>query len=180
MSHRTPGPSTLRPNFSPRSSSLYQGSKANVSTSSLSSSRVPNGSSLRKQITPPADFVDPVEILTEVLGKPLPKDASQGQYVDDKAETDRPPSLVEEMGFGGLSLHEFLEVDLSSQNTKPSDPSYSVRTAEECEYVCSTAEKEIQCLNILVDERKGEKFEDLHQSIVVYDVVPSILMVSRS
>lgn len=130
-SHLGPGAAT-RPGFSPRSSSLQLGLKSNASTTSINSSRVPNGSTLKQQITPPADVTDPLDVLAEIVGGPL-----IGQTLQNgKSEMDlftKPPSLVEEVHFNGLGIHDFIQ----EVEEREDDSNIVTQAVDECEYVCS-------------------------------------------
>ncbi|KAL9003580.1 MAG: hypothetical protein Q9188_003561 [Gyalolechia gomerana] len=99
----------IRPPYGPRTSSLGIGSRPNNSSTSLNSPRLPNGSSLRQQIVPPTDNADPLDVLRNVLGKKL-DNLVDGQ-VDgaDTTRSQKPPHLVEDVDFDGLSLHTFAE-----------------------------------------------------------------------
>lgn len=127
-SHLGPG-AAARPGFSPRSSSLNV-AKFNSSTTSLNSPRLPNGSGLKQQVTPPVDFVDPLKALEEVIGKPIREIQDKGEGV----ETEKPPSLVQNVQFGVLSLQDFLHNEEDEDIDGAAEDTQSV---EECEYVCS-------------------------------------------
>lgn len=127
-----------RPGFTPRSSSLQPGSRSNASTTSLASSRlIPNGSTLKQQITPPDDLVDPLQVLADVVGKPLVVLQSENGDIQYGEEIERPKQLVEEVDFNGLSLQEFARQDLKKNHLGEGQYEISEQTVEECEYVYS-------------------------------------------
>lgn len=127
-----------RPSFTTRNSSLQLGSRSNASTASLASTRpILNGSALKQQVTPPDDLVEPLQVLADVVGKPLvvlPSENDDGQYGED---IKRPKQLVEEVDFNGLSLQEFVRQDSNKINRVERQYEISEQTVEECEYVCS-------------------------------------------
>ena len=130
---------TLRPGFSPRSSSLNISGKFNLSTTSLNSARLPNGSGLKQQITPPTNSTDPLKVLEDIVGKPLHASDGEHEPLQNEARLERPAELVEDISFDGLGLQDFLQQeekydgsDLLTQTTQ---------STEECEYVCSSLAK---------------------------------------
>lgn len=135
-----------RPSFSQRSSSLYLGPKSNLSTASINSNRAPNGSALKNEIIAPGEFPDPLKILAEVVGHPLPDQPAGGDSKDGDEEVDRPSSLVEDIDFEGLSLYEFSQVDISNREEEEQSLGFSAQTTEECEYVCPHAAKGVSDL----------------------------------
>lgn len=136
-SHLGPGAAT-RPSFSPRSSSLQLGLKSNASTTSISSSRIPNGSTLKQQITPPADVADPLEVLAEIVGGTLPRDGLENE-IKEADVSMRPSILVEKVEFNGLGLDEFVQ-----EVGNKGDGSNSVSQAvDECEYVGSFGRRQV-------------------------------------
>ena len=129
--HLAPGPS--RPSYNPRSSSLSLISRANSSSSSLpGSSRAPNGSALRQELTPPPFVDDPLDVLVKIIGVPLPKDALDDQDVQVK----QPAQLTEDIDFDGLSLQQFVyEADRQKLSAQSQPEEYTAQSVEECEYV---------------------------------------------
>lgn len=127
-----------RPSFTPRTSSLQLGLRSNASTTSLASTRpIQNGSTLKQQITPPTDFVEPLQVLADIVGKPLvvlQSEQCDRQYGE---EIKRPNQLVEEVDFNGLSLQEFARQDLNKIGRGEGQHEISEQTVEECEYVYS-------------------------------------------
>lgn len=165
-SHLTPGTSR-RPSYSPRASSPKLGA-GNASKISSNSTRIPNGSTLKQQIIP-SDLIDPLEILAEVIGKPLPKKQSQSDNGTGQVfgEFQKPTQLVEDVEFKGLSLHEFASAFDGSEDEKLAKPINPAQTVEECEYVCTGDEMIYGGLIMASDEKEKDKFEDLHRSILV-------------
>ncbi|PBP25983.1 Vps52/Sac2 family protein [Diplocarpon rosae] len=142
------GPASIqRPGFSPRSSSLSIHS--NDSSASLTPSRRPNGSGLKKSVTV-ADATDPLSVLENLLGSEVtectqsytPRVNESGDVVVDEFES--------ELDFDGLSLREIV----SPQNSYADEEISTSQTAEEF-------------------EQDMAKFENLHQSIRACDDVLS-------
>ena len=131
-SHLAPTTAT-RPPYGPRTSSLGLGSRLNNnSTTSLNSPRLPNGSSLRQQIVPHAEVADPLDVLEGVIGKKS-KHAVNGHIDEHSPTSQKPPQLVEDVDFDGLSLHAFAEG--ADQEETERSPPLTIQTTEECEYV---------------------------------------------
>ena len=126
-----------RPPHSPRSSSFNASSKFNSSTTSLNSPRLPNGSGLKQQITPPADFTDPLKLLEDIIGRPIPdEDAEHGE--ENEAYLEKPDKLVENVEFRGRSIQDFLEdEDEHPPNRSLDSNGDTAHSVMECEYVCS-------------------------------------------
>lgn len=177
-SHLGPGAAT-RPGFSPRSSSLQLGSKSNTSTTSINSFRVPNGSTLKQQITPPADVTNPLEVLAEIVGGSLDVQHLQDEKNEEDLST-RPSFLVEEVEFNGLGIYEFIpEVEERGDGSN-----IVTQAVDECEYVYSIIKLLSTSLNSATDNLEKDKFEDLHNSILVAHVICFVLsggklMISR-
>ena len=135
-SHLGPGLAG-RPPYSPRSSSFNVSGKYNSSTTSLNSPRLPNGSGLKQQITPPADFTNPLKLLEEIVGRPIfDEDERHGE--EDQSRLEKPAELVEDVDFGGRTIHDFLEDGderFGIGNIDPHDD--TAQSAMECEYVYS-------------------------------------------
>lgn len=131
-SHLTPGTSR-RPSYSPRASSPHSG-VANASTTSLNFTRIPNGSTLKQQITQ-SELVDPLQILAEVVGKPLVKYELENGSKKGLEEFKRPAHLVEHVDFNGLSLQEFTLAFDRNNEGKAASFVLKEQTVEECEYV---------------------------------------------
>ena len=146
-SHLGPG-LAARPPHSPRSSSLNVSGIYNSSTTSLNSQRLPNGSGLKQQITPPADFTDPLKSLEDIIGRPISGEdeehEEQGQF-----SVEKPAELVEDVGFGGRSIHDFMEGE-NERDGVGSLNSYddAAQTAMECEYVYSYKIINVLILNV--------------------------------
>lgn len=144
--HLGPG-SAARPSLSQRSSALYLASKSNLSSTSVNSTRATNGSALKNEIIAPGEFPDPVKILAEVVGHPLPEQPSGEKTRDgEEEEAERPSTLIEDIDFGGLSLREFSQVD-SFQEDELWALEFGAQTAAECEYVCPRAVTRVLILN---------------------------------
>lgn len=133
-SHLAPG-NSVRPSYNSRSSSTHLGGKSNASTTSLNSTKVSHGSTLKQQITPPADFADPLKVLAAVVGKPFPKEILNSGSAQDGVEFKRPIHLAEDIDFNGLSLKEFALADFREKEVNGINSVATVQTVEECEYV---------------------------------------------
>lgn len=142
LNHLTPN-TTTRPAYGPRTSSLGLGSRANLSTTSLNSPRLPNASSLRQQLSPPADVADPLIVLQDILGK---RSESVNITLNDhngSTNAQKPPHLADDVDFDGLSLQAF--ADTSNHDERTESVQASTQTAEECEYVCTSAQTTLIC-----------------------------------
>ena len=96
-----------------------------------------NGSTLKHEVTPPADFPDPLEVLEKVLGRTLQLDNKIDGAPSGYTSPEKPPELLKEVDFGGLSLEAFAQdMDLESEKNEV-DTRMAAQTVEECEYVCS-------------------------------------------
>ncbi|KAL9027666.1 MAG: hypothetical protein Q9196_003843 [Gyalolechia fulgens] len=140
----------IRPPYGPRTSSLGIGSRPSNSTTSLNSPGLPYGSSLRQQIVPPTDIADPLDVLKNILGKELDNVVNGQVDGDDATTSQKPAHLVEDVDFGGLSLHTFAENASQEENGNPQH--FITQTFEEY-------------------ETKKDKFDDLHRSILACDDV---------
>jgi hypothetical protein len=126
--------STSRPGYTPRSSSLSLISNANSSSSSLpGQTQWTNGSALKREISPPEDVQDPLEVLERIIG--APPSTSQIPPEED-GPTGRPVELVEDIPFGASSLEAFLqEPSRSREAYRKQTRQWSEHSVEECEYV---------------------------------------------
>ena len=131
-SSQFPSGPIARPGFSPRSSSL------SVAQNGTHPPRLPNGSALKQQITPPADFTDPSDVLEKIIGRPLSGKLNGNGTTDENRLAEKPSQLFHEIAFDGLSLHEFAEVGAPrGEDVEVINQALNIQTAEECEYVCS-------------------------------------------
>ena len=133
-----------RPPHSPRSSSFNVSSKYNTSTASLNSPRLPNGSGLKQQITPPADFTDPLRLLEDIIGRPIP-DEEERDGEDGRVQLEKPAELVEDVDFGGRSIQDFLKGEEERDLDSSGD---TAQSAMECEYVYSSNMANALILNV--------------------------------
>lgn len=135
-----PGPLPPRPGLPTRTSSLsLLNSPASSSASLPSTARIPNGAGRRRQGTggpPPPDIPDPLQVLESILGGP-PRKPVAAKGDSQTAAVDRPDEIVEEIDFGGLSLHEFATADAAGSRHSSSVHTYSAQSVEEC--MCSAA-----------------------------------------
>ncbi|GAB7359036.1 hypothetical protein MBLNU230_g5108t1 [Neophaeotheca triangularis] len=141
------GPSTLprRPGLTARTSSLQSFAASSVD-SLPAAARIPNGSTLRKELDAPGtlpDAADPLDVLGDILGTlPGPDD-------DNDEGHAKPETIVEEVDFGGLSLEEFAN---APEGTDRQDRNSTSKSYQE-------------------HEQEEGKFEDLHKSILACDEV---------
>ena len=139
-SHLAPVPPP-RPGYNLRSSSLSLNAKANVSTISLSgTSRVPNGSTLIHELTPPPDVGNPLDILHSIIRSTVHHHEIP-HSTDGEAVVEKPQTLTPNVEFGELSLQEL--VQSGKQFGQPAlvpQHQESKQSVEECKYVCLTFE----------------------------------------
>ncbi|KZF23438.1 GARP complex subunit [Xylona heveae TC161] len=153
-SHLAPRSSSARPGLSPRASTLSLIS--NTSTSSLpSAARLPNGSSLRNQVsqTAPLDVPDPIHILQGIIGVEIPKKQDPADSTWKKRKVEKPVDIVENPDFGNLSLEAFAEGAIVRQD------------------VSKHAVHKMNAQSIAEYEKDKDKFEELHRSITACDNV---------
>ena len=125
-----------RPSFTPRSSSLNPGSRLNQPTNPQTLSRLPNGTSLKQQIRPPAETTDSLKVLEEIIDRPVQQEVLGNGTTNGSVELERPSQLSEDIDFNGLSLQAFGEATDRETFTRGLDgPRVSAQTVEECEYV---------------------------------------------
>lgn len=135
-----------RPGYGPRTSSLNPGSRANNSTTSANSQRLNNGSTLKHEVTPPADFSDSLEILEKIVGRRLPRDDKTSVNPDGNGTLEKPSELLVDVDFGGLSLEDFAHQATSrSRKYSEFDNPNTSQTVEECEYVCAISSVFCSC-----------------------------------
>jgi hypothetical protein len=130
-----PGPLPPRPGLPTRTSSLsLLNSPASSSTSLPSTARVANGAGRKRQGNggaPPPDVPDPLQVLESILGGP-PRKPVTAKWNAETAPTERPDEVVEQIDFGGLSLHEFAVADVADSRHSSSVHTYSAQSVEEC------------------------------------------------
>lgn len=92
--------------------------------------RLPHGSSLRNEIRNPTpdNVADPLEVLSDILGRPLKPKTTNGEAQDGP----QAPELIANIDFGDLSLEEFVKQGDKEQDQIPDVHSYTVRSIEEC------------------------------------------------
>jgi len=137
-----------RPGLNPRSSSLSLISNpSDISLPNLG--RIPNGSALRNEIpqSSPANGLDPLAVLEDIVGKPSKKRRSDGSAVET-----RPTDLVEDIDFGSHSLESF--VNINETNGFASSKPQGGTTLSGIEH-----------------KEAKDKFDDLHKSITACDQV---------
>ena len=139
----------MRPPHSPRSSTLNVSSKYNSSTTSLNSPRLPNGSSLKQQISPPSDFTNPLELLEEIIGRPLSDgDKTHGEE-SRAAQLEKPDTLANDVDFAGRSIHDFLQDEDARHVIRSLEENGdTAQSAMECEYVYSFSVANVLILNV--------------------------------
>ena len=155
----------VRPSYGPRTSSLGLGSHPNVSTTSLNSPRLQNGSSLKQEITLPADITDPLGALESIIGRSLRSEVNERPGANESAALKKPTHLQEDVDFSGLSLQEF--VDQPTNGDNQGSRFSGSQPVEECEYVWPTLDEERSITDKTSVESEKDRFGDLHQSILV-------------
>ena len=126
-----------RPAYGPRTSSLNLGLRPNISTTSVHSQNFSNGSTLKHEVPPPSDFPDSLEVLEKLLGRTLQLDNKTDGVSNGCPSSQKPPELLKEVDFGGLSLEDFAQSMESESEQTEVDTPMTAQTVEECEYVCS-------------------------------------------
>lgn len=126
-------PPPNRQGFNPRSSSLSLASPASSTTSLPAGGRTLNVSGLRNEISekPPADVAHPLQVLQNIFGAP-PRSSVQD---DNDYVVAKPEVLVEDIDFGGLSLHDFANAKDNISLLSPMSPTvdiYSIQSIDEC------------------------------------------------
>lgn len=116
-------------------------------------------------------MADPLEVLAALVGKPLPEEKLENSSTQNGVEYEKPIRLVEDVEFNGLSLEEFALADFSNEEESEVHSATTVQTVEECEYVCTLGRMINISLNLVLDEKEKDKFEDLHRSILVLDTL---------
>ena len=88
-------------------------------------------------MSPPADFTNPLQLLEEVIGRPIPDDGEE-QGEDGQAHLEKPAGLIEDVEFRGRSIQDFLEdEDECFSNSSLDAYGDTAQSVMECEYVCS-------------------------------------------
>lgn len=126
-----------RPAYGPRTSSLNLGSRLDTSTTSVNSQRLANGSTLKHEVSPPADYPDPLEVLEVVVGKPLRQNDRTNGALNSDGDHGKPAELLADIDFGGLSLEDFAQSADHESEFSDIAARVTAQTVEECEYVCS-------------------------------------------
>ena len=101
----------------------------------MSSPRLSNGSGLKQQITPPAESTNPLKLLEDVIGRSV-SDQLKAHGKEAQGRLEKPAQLVEDIDFGGRSMHDFLEDEdewegIGSRNSFDD----TAQCVMECEYV---------------------------------------------
>ncbi|KAF2802931.1 Vps52-domain-containing protein [Mytilinidion resinicola] len=143
-----PGPLPQRPGLPDRTSSLSLVSPNSSTTSLPAGARGPNGAGRRRQ--PPPNVSDPLQVLEGILGAPPRRPVLSKGNGSASVPPQKPAELVDDIDFGGLSLHEFAQ-ETTAQELAPVH-TYSAQSVEEY-------------------DKEKDKFEDLHRSILACDEV---------
>jgi len=89
---------------------------------------------LKRQVSPPEEFPDPLKALEIVIGKSLSEETIQDGQQNIKDVLKRPPELVQDIDFGGLSLQKFAHGGLpGAEREEPDGRNMTAQTVEECE-----------------------------------------------
>jgi len=132
---RGPSPLPPRPGLVPRTTSLGLISP-NASTTSLpGNARIPNGGPRRRPTGGLHHGPDPVQVLASIMGGPprQPITIIRGKEQDIPK---KPEVVVDEIDFGGLSLHDFAAEAPHEHQHPTSVHTYSAQSVEEC--MCSS------------------------------------------
>lgn len=89
---------------------------------------------LKRELSPPVEFTDPLKALEKVIGKTLSEEAIQDGQQKQLGVSERPQTLVQDIDFGELSLQDFAHGVLSVPDREEPDGRTSMaQTVEECE-----------------------------------------------
>ncbi|KAI2944057.1 hypothetical protein CBS63078_59 [Aspergillus niger] len=147
-SRLAPTPQNNRPASSRHGSALSLLSTPNDSSTSLSAPARGEGSSPKPSATRPrpSDVADPLEVLNGIIGKQgKTRDSSPASVAELK-----PPELVEDIDFHGLSLEDFIAEEDQPRRAWQSD---------------------VGAQTIQQFEKERDKFQDLHSAITGCDDV---------
>ncbi|RDH33081.1 Sac2 family-domain-containing protein [Aspergillus welwitschiae] len=147
-SRLAPTPQNNRPASSRQGSALSLLSTPNDSSTSLSAPARGEGSSPKPSATRPrpSDVADPLEVLNGIIGKQgKTRDSSPASVAELK-----PPELVEDIDFHGLSLEDFIAEEDQPRRAWKSD---------------------VGAQTIQQFEKERDKFQDLHSAITGCDDV---------
>lgn len=125
----------IRPGYGPRTSSPNLGSRPIISTSLANSQKLPNGSALKHETTPPADFPIPLDVLERIIGRQPQQQNGPSEHVHEQERAKKPSELVADVDFSGLSLIDFARRDDIESKTPDVAHRLTAQTVEECEYV---------------------------------------------
>jgi hypothetical protein len=132
---RGPSPLPPRPGLVPRTTSLSLISP-NASTTSLpANARAPNGGPRRRPTGGLHHGPDPVQVLASIMGG-LPRKPLSGSGEKEQDIPQKPEVVVDEIDFGGLTLHDFAAQAPREQQQPTSVHTYSAQSVEEC--MCSS------------------------------------------
>ncbi|KAF2821146.1 Vps52-domain-containing protein [Ophiobolus disseminans] len=146
-----PGPLPARPGLVPRTTSLSLISPASSTTSLPATVRAPNGGPRRRATGGLHHGPDPIQVLASIMGG-LPQKPLAGTGEKQQPIAEKPKVVVDEIDFGGLSLHDFA-ADTPREHQQPTSVhTYSAQSVEEY-------------------DNEKDKFEDLHKSILACDEV---------
>ena len=132
------GPGSLppRPGLTPRSSSLNLLSPGASTTSLSSTARIPNGARRQPSVRgrAPPNVADPLRVLESILGgpprRPIKREGDVGTI------PAKPDEVVQDIDFGGLSLHEFATAEAPRRRREDSVNTYREQSVEECTSLC--------------------------------------------
>jgi hypothetical protein len=164
--HLSPGPQPARPGYSPRSSALSLALTPNDSTASLPGTLRANGSTLKqsRSISPSQDVADPLDVLNGIIGRSGDSGKVPGS-AEKQTAIEKPDQLVESIDFGGLSLEGFLQSNDGDKETKCDT---GVQETDQCriDFFHRNAIRRV-LLIICVAEQERDKFQELHNAIIV-------------
>lgn len=151
-SHLSPVPQNSRPGSNrPGSSLSILLTPSDSSTSLPATARDAAGRQNGTQ-TRPSDVVDPLEVLNGIIRKRKRESPDPTMTTITLDLELKPPRLVEEIDFGGLSLEEFVTRGVARDSTRVLHSDAGAQTIEQF-------------------EKERDKFQDLHTAIIGCDDV---------
>ena len=118
----------------------------------MNSPRLPNGSGLKQQIIPPADFTNPLKLLEEIVGRPIYDEGEEHgeEHGEERGfQLEKPAELVEDVDFGGRSMQDFLNGEDDRHDIGSLDYYGDIaQSAMECKYVYSYNIAKVLILNL--------------------------------
>ena len=123
-----PAPLPTRPGLDSRTTTLSSLVRSSSYSSSLITAGRTEGVASRHISEPSPGARNPLDVLGEILGKPVDETEEEGDDTENDLDIDK---LEDDIDFGGLSLNEYLEAPASKQPSAQITVR-SIQTAEEC------------------------------------------------